>query len=59
MVHPDLVPDFARRLASTLGLPFLEVIRKMRENRQGVIIGRDRLRCGWTGCGHAACTRTR
>jgi ATP-dependent DNA helicase RecQ len=26
--HPDLVPDFAGRLAAALGLPFLEVIAK-------------------------------
>lgn len=26
--HPDLVPDFARRLAAALGLPFHEVLRK-------------------------------
>jgi ATP-dependent DNA helicase RecQ len=26
--HPDLVPDFARRLAITLGLPFRAVLRK-------------------------------
>ncbi len=29
--HPELVPDFARRLAEALGLPFREVIRKVRE----------------------------
>lgn len=28
MRHPDLVPNFASRLAATLGLPFLEVITK-------------------------------
>ncbi|WP_234044660.1 RecQ family ATP-dependent DNA helicase [Haloferula rosea] len=26
--HPDLVPDFARRLAAALGLPFFETLRK-------------------------------
>lgn len=26
--HPDLVPDFARRLATALGLPFLPVLQK-------------------------------
>ena len=26
--HPDLVPDFARRLAAALGLPFVETLRK-------------------------------
>ncbi len=26
--HPDLVPDFARRLASALGLPFVAALRK-------------------------------
>lgn len=30
--HPDLVPDFARRLAQRLGLPFVEVIHKQRDN---------------------------
>jgi ATP-dependent DNA helicase RecQ len=29
--HPALVPDFARRLASRLGLPFAECIRKVRD----------------------------
>ncbi len=29
--HPDLVPDFARRLAAALGLAFQESIRKVRE----------------------------
>lgn len=30
--HPELVPDFARRLAKRLNLPFREVIRKARNN---------------------------
>ncbi len=29
--HQTLVPDFARRLAHRLGLPFLECIRKVRD----------------------------
>ena len=29
--HPKLVPDFARRLAEALGLPFREAVRKVRE----------------------------
>jgi ATP-dependent DNA helicase RecQ len=29
----DLVPSFARRLATGLGLPFEEVVRKVGENR--------------------------
>ncbi|MCU0757388.1 MAG: RecQ family ATP-dependent DNA helicase [Xanthomonadales bacterium] len=29
--HPDLVPDFARRLAAALGLPFQPVVVKVRE----------------------------
>ena len=29
--HPELVPDFARRLAEALGLPFLEAVKKVRE----------------------------
>ena len=31
--HVDLVPSFARRLADRLGLPFLESVRKVSENR--------------------------
>jgi ATP-dependent DNA helicase RecQ len=31
--HPTLVADFARRLAQRLGLPFVAVIRKRRENQ--------------------------
>lgn len=30
--HPKLVPDFARRLADALGLPFLPTVHKVREN---------------------------
>ncbi|MEX1263084.1 MAG: RecQ family ATP-dependent DNA helicase [Actinomycetota bacterium] len=33
MTHPDLVPDFARRLAEALGLPLHEVVRKIAENQ--------------------------
>ena len=33
MAHPDLVPDFAKRLADALGLPFHEVVRKAAENQ--------------------------
>ncbi len=33
MTHPDLVPDFARGLAESLGLPFHEVVRKVAENQ--------------------------
>ena len=29
--HPELVPDFARRLAEALGLPFQESVKKVRE----------------------------
>ena len=29
--HPELVPDFARRLAEALGLPFREAVKKVRE----------------------------
>lgn len=31
--HPDLVPDFARRLADALGLPFRSVLEKTGKNR--------------------------
>ncbi|MGZ8219054.1 RecQ family ATP-dependent DNA helicase [Methylomagnum sp.] len=30
--HPDLVPDFARRLADKLGLPFVAAVAKVRDN---------------------------
>ena len=30
--HPELVPDFAARLANALGLPFLPVVEKVRNN---------------------------
>jgi ATP-dependent DNA helicase RecQ len=30
--HPSLVPDFAQRLADRLGLPFVDAIRKVRDN---------------------------
>ncbi len=30
--HPSLVPDFAQRLAHRLGLPFVDAIRKVRDN---------------------------
>lgn len=30
--HPHLVPDFARRLAAQLGLQFLDVVTKVRDN---------------------------
>ncbi|MGJ0515478.1 MAG: RecQ family ATP-dependent DNA helicase [Methylomicrobium sp.] len=32
--HPELVPDFAARLAGALGLPFVPCIEKARANRQ-------------------------
>lgn len=32
--HPELVPDFAERLANALGLPFVSCIEKARANRQ-------------------------
>jgi ATP-dependent DNA helicase RecQ len=31
--HPDLVPDFSRRLAQRLGLRFLPVVSKVRDNQ--------------------------
>ena len=30
--HPSLVPDFARRLAARLGVPFVDAMRKVRDN---------------------------
>lgn len=32
LIHPALVPDFARRLAARLGLPFVDAIRKVVDN---------------------------
>jgi len=32
--HPKLVPDFARKLAGELGLPFIECVTKIRDNNQ-------------------------
>lgn len=31
--HPELVPDFARRLAARLGLPFVDAISKVKDNQ--------------------------
>lgn len=30
--HPELVPDFAQRLAAALGIPFVECVSKVRQN---------------------------
>lgn len=32
--RPDLVPDFARRLAAKMGLPFLQLLEKVRETAE-------------------------
>lgn len=32
--HPDLVPDYARRLAEALGLPFEPIVTKVKDNDQ-------------------------
>lgn len=32
--HPELVPDFARRLAARLGLPFVDAVSKIKDNQQ-------------------------
>ncbi|SUC24936.1 ATP-dependent DNA helicase RecQ [Proteus vulgaris] len=32
--HPELVPDFARRLAARLGLPFVDAVSKVQNNQQ-------------------------
>ncbi len=34
LIHPELVPDFAERLANALGLPFVPCIKKVRTNKQ-------------------------
>jgi len=34
MNHPQLVPDFARRVANALGLPFIDAIKKVNANQQ-------------------------
>lgn len=31
--HPGLVPDFARRLAARLGLPFIDAVSKVKDNQ--------------------------
>ena len=31
--HPELVPDFARRLAAQLNLPFVDVVSKVKDNQ--------------------------
>ena len=33
LIHAELVPDYAARLASALGLPFEPVVKKVRENK--------------------------
>ncbi len=32
--HPELVPDFAQRLAARLGLPFVDAVSKVKSNQQ-------------------------
>ncbi len=34
LTHPELVPNFAQRLADKLGLPFKPIVRKVRQNKQ-------------------------
>jgi ATP-dependent DNA helicase RecQ len=34
LTHPDLVPDFARRLAARIGIPFVPCLKKVRQNEQ-------------------------
>ncbi len=34
LTHPELVPDFARRLAAALNLPFSPCLKKVRQNAQ-------------------------
>ena len=31
--HPELVPDFARRVAARLGLPFVDAVNKVKDNQ--------------------------
>ncbi len=33
LAHPELVPDFARRVAAGLGIPFVAVVSKVRKNQ--------------------------
>ena len=33
LAHPELVPDYASRLADALGLPFHEAVKKVAENQ--------------------------
>jgi Predicted amidophosphoribosyltransferases len=32
--HPTLVPSYAERLAAALGLPFVPIVQKVRDNEQ-------------------------
>jgi ATP-dependent DNA helicase RecQ len=32
--HPTLVPDYAERLAAVLGLPYIPIVKKIRDNEQ-------------------------
>ena len=34
LTHPDLVPDFAKRLAARMGIPFVPCLKKVRKNQQ-------------------------
>ena len=34
LTHPELVPDFARRLALNMGLPYVPCLKKIRQNEQ-------------------------
>ncbi|MDD4025774.1 MAG: phosphoribosyltransferase, partial [Kiritimatiellae bacterium] len=34
LTHPDLVPDFARRLAARIGIPFVSCLKKIRQNEE-------------------------
>ncbi|MDP2884716.1 MAG: RecQ family ATP-dependent DNA helicase [Ignavibacteria bacterium] len=34
LTHPDLVPDFATRLAGRMGLPYVPCVKKVRQNEQ-------------------------
>jgi len=43
--HPRLVPDFARKLAEELGIPFFDVVKKVRTNKPQKTMENTSYRC--------------